>query len=286
VTAPLLPLVAEEIWRGLTGERSVHLADWPDVSALPSDPGLVAGMDRTREVCSAAASLRKGAGLRVRLPLPELTVVGADAQELADFTALIADEVNVREVTLLDLADAAVAEIGVSERLTVNARAAGPRLGRDVQAVIRASKAGDWSADSAGVVTCGGVVLQPGEYAVETVVADGGGATATLPGGGFILLDTTVTPELAAEGLARDVIRAVQQARRTAGLDVSDRIGLTVAGAPVVLAALEQHRDLVTGETLAASLDLLAAGALDDDPAAGGPVTVGDGEPVRIRITS
>jgi isoleucyl-tRNA synthetase len=286
VTAPLLPLVAEEIWRGLTGERSVHLADWPDVSALPSDPGLVAAMDRTREVCSAAAALRKVAGLRVRLPLPELTVVGGDAQELADFTALIADEVNVREVTLLDLADAAVAQIGVSERLTVNARAAGPRLGRDVQAVIRASKAGDWSADSAGVLTCGGVVLQPGEYTVETVVADGAGATARLPGGGFILLDTAVTPELAAEGLARDVIRAVQQARRTAGLDVSDRIGLAVAGSPVVLAALEQHRDLVTGETLATGLDLLAAGALDDDPAAGDPVTVGDGEPARIRITS
>jgi isoleucyl-tRNA synthetase len=286
VTAPLLPLVAEEIWRGLTGERSVHLADWPDVSALPSDPGLVAAMDRTREVCSAAAALRKVAGLRVRLPLPELTVVGGDAQELADFTALIADEVNVREVTLLDLADAAVAQIGVSERLTVNARAAGPRLGRDVQAVIRASKAGDWSADSAGVLTCGGVVLQPGEYTVETVVADGAGATARLPGGGFILLDTAVTPELAAEGLARDVIRAVQQARRTAGLDVSDRIGLAVAGSPVVLAALEQHRDLVTGETLATGLDLLAAGALDDDPAAGDPVTAGDGEPARIRITS
>ena len=103
MAAPLLPLTTEEIWRGLTGGRSVHLADWPDVSALPSDPGLVAAMDRTREVCSAAASLRKASGLRVRLPLPELTVVAADAESLADFTALIADEVNVREVTLLDV---------------------------------------------------------------------------------------------------------------------------------------------------------------------------------------
>ncbi|HEY3979242.1 MAG TPA: isoleucine--tRNA ligase [Streptosporangiaceae bacterium] len=286
VTAPLLPLVTEEIWRGLTGERSVHLADWPDVSALPSDPGLVAGMDRTREVCSAAASLRKVAGLRVRLPLPELTVVAADAQELADFTALIADEVNVREVTLLDVADAAAAQIGVSERLTVNARAAGPRLGRDVQAVIQASKAGDWSVDSAGVVTCGGVVLRPGEFSIDTVVADGAGATATLPGGGFILLDTAVTPELAAEGLARDVIRAVQQARRTAGLDVSDRIALAVAGTEAALAAVAAHRDLIAAETLATGLDLLAAGALDGDAGAGDPVSVGDGENIRIRVTS
>src|SRR6202020_1108155 len=65
VTAPLLPLVTEEIWRGLTGDRSVHLADWPDVSALPSDPGLVNAMDRTREVCSGAAALHEGGGVRV-----------------------------------------------------------------------------------------------------------------------------------------------------------------------------------------------------------------------------
>ena len=286
VTAPLLPLVTEEIWRGLTGGRSVHLTDWPDVSALPSDPGLVRAMDRAREVCSAAASLRKTAGLRVRLPLPELTVVAGDAEDLADFTALIADEVNVRQVTLLDLADAATRQIGVSERLTVNARAAGPRLGKEVQAVIRASKSGDWSADSLGTVTCGGVVLQPGEYTLETVVADGGGATVALPGGGFLLLDTTVTADLAAEGLARDVIRAVQQARRAAGLDVSDRIRLTVAGTPAALAALAAHRQLVAGETLAAELDLAAAGALDGDPAAGEPIPVGDGETVRIRLSS
>jgi isoleucyl-tRNA synthetase len=286
VTAPLLPLTTEEIWRGLTGGRSVHLDDWPDVSALPSDPGLVAAMDRTREVCSAAASLRKANGLRVRLPLPELTVVAGDAETLADFTALIADEVNVREVTLLDVADAAAQQIGVSERLTVNARAAGPRLGKDVQAVIRAAKSGDWSVDTLGVVTCGGVKLEPGEYTVETVVADGAGATAMLSGGGFIVLDTAVTPELAAEGLARDVVRAVQQARRAAGLEVSDRISLAVAGTPAARDAVAAHRELIASETLATALDLVEAAALDDDPLASEPVPVGDGESVRIRVTA
>ena len=218
VTAPLLPLTTEEVWRGLTGERSVHLADWPDVSGLPSDPGLVAAMDRTREVCSAAASLRKTNGLRVRLPLPELTVVAADAE---DAGRLHRADRRRGERPRGDAAGRGrrrgASRSACRERLTVNARAAGPRLGRDVQAVIKASKAGDWSVDTPGVVTCGGVKLEPGEYTIETVVADGAGATATLPGGGFILLDTAVTPELAAEGLARDVIRAVQQARRTAG---------------------------------------------------------------------
>ncbi|MGH3405728.1 MAG: isoleucine--tRNA ligase [Streptosporangiaceae bacterium] len=285
-TAPLLPLTTEEVWRGLTGERSVHLADWPEVSGLPSDPGLVAAMDRARDVCSAAASLRKTNKLRVRLPLPELTVVAADAETLADFTALIADEVNVREVTLLDVADAAAQQIQVSQRLTVNARAAGPRLGRDVQAVIRASKSGDWSVDTLGLVTVGGVKLEAGEYTIDTVVADGAGATATLPGGGFIVLDTAVTPELAAEGLARDVIRAVQQARRTAGLDVADRIALTIAATPAAQAAMRAHQELIARETLATRLELADAAALDGDPAAGEPVPVGDGESVRVRVTA
>ena len=192
----------------------------------------------------------------MRLPLPELKVVAADAESLADFTALIADEVNVREVTLLDVADAEAQRIRVSQRLTVNARAAGPRLGRDVQAAIRASKSGDWSLTSAGLVTCGGIELEPHEFTVETVVDDSAGATATLPGGGFIVLDTAVTPELAAEGLARDVIRVVQQARRTAGLDVSDRIGLVLAGTPAAEAAMRAHQPLIARETLASSVQL------------------------------
>jgi len=285
-TAPLLPLITEEVWRGLTGGRSVHLADWPDVSSLPSDPGLVTAMDRTREVCSAAASLRKAGGLRVRLPLPELTVVAPDAESLADFTALIADEVNVREVTLLDAADAEAQRMGVSRRLTVNARQAGPRLGKDMQAVIRASKAGDWSVTSPGVVTCGGIVLGPDEFTVETVLADGAGPTAMLPGGGFVLLDTAVTPQLAAEGLARDVVRAVQLARRAAGLDVSDRIGLVIAGTPAAQQAMRAHQQLIARETLATTVRFVGAAGLDGDPQAGQPVPVGASESVRIRLTA
>jgi isoleucyl-tRNA synthetase len=284
VTAPLLPLVAEEVWRGLTGGRSVHLADWPDVSALPSDPGLVAAMDRARDVCSAAAALRKASGLRVRLPLPELTVVAPDAEDLADIRALIAAEVNVREVTLLDAADAEAQRIRVSERLTVNARAAGPRLGADVQSVIRASKSGDWSRSAEGLVSCGGITLDPGEFTIETVVADSAGATATLPGGGFIVLDTAVTPQLAAEGLARDVIRVVQQARRAAGLAVTDQISLVIAGSPGAREAMAAHQQLIAGETLASAVELAEAGALDGDPGAGGPAPVGERETVRVRI--
>jgi isoleucyl-tRNA synthetase len=260
VAAPLLPLTTEEVWRGLTGERSVHLTDWPSADDLPADDELVEAMDQVREVCSAGSALRKGAALRNRLPLSELTVVVAGADRLRGFEEIVADELNVRSVRLLDVDHPDAASYGVSQRLTVNARAAGPRLGKDVQTAIKGSKSGDWSVSEAGEVISGGLVLQEGEYTLETVAAGGdGSATGMLPGGGFVVLDTTVTPELEAEGVARDLVRAVQQARRDAGLEVSDRIGLTIAADAATADAARTHADLIRSETLATSLEVTEA---------------------------
>jgi len=258
VTAPLAPLTTEEVWRGLTGDRSVHLTDWPLASDLPEDDALVAAMDVVRDVCSATSALRKGLNLRNRLPLAELTVVVSGAESLADFTSIIRDEVNVKKVTLLDADAPEAAAYGVSQKLTVNARAAGPRLGKDVQLAIKGSKSGDWSVAEDGTVVAGGLMLAEGEYTLETVAGetDGGTATGVLPRGGFVVLDTTLTPELEAEGLARDLVRAVQQARRDAGLDVSDRISLVIGGTPDVLEAARAHEQLIAGETLATSMTL------------------------------
>ena len=260
VTAPLLPLTTEEVWRGLTGERSVHLADWPLADELPADDDLVAAMDKVREVCSATSALRKAGSLRNRLPLSTLTVVVDDPTALEGFEAIVADEVNVKTVRLLAADASEAASYGVSQRLTVNARAAGPRLGKDVQQAIKGSKSGDWSVAEDGAVTAGGLALVEGEFTLETVAgsADESAAVGVLPTGGFVVLDTAVTPELASEGLARDLVRAVQQARRDAGLDVSDRITLTVAGSDAVQAAARTHEQLITAETLATSFDVQA----------------------------
>ncbi|WP_243059304.1 isoleucine--tRNA ligase [Nocardioides sp. SR21] len=259
VTAPLMPLTAEEIWRGMTGERSVHLADWPAADELPADDALVTAMDAVREVCSATSALRKAGNLRNRLPLATLTVVVDDPAALAGFEAIVRDEVNVKEVRLLAADSDEAASYGVEQKLTVNARAAGPRLGKDVQLAIKGSKSGDWSVAEDGTVTSGGLALVEGEYSLETVAgsADGGTATGVLRRGGFVVLDTEVTPELAAEGVARDLVRAVQQARRDAGLEVSDRIALTIAGSAEVQAAARTHEQLITTETLATSYDVV-----------------------------
>jgi isoleucyl-tRNA synthetase len=286
--APLLPLTTEEIWRGLTGGRSVHLQDWPSAEELPADDDLVASMDKAREVASTTLGVRKAQNLRVRQPLPALTVVVAEPGELKAFTDVVADEVNVKTVRLLGLDDAEAAQLGVTQRLTVNARAAGPRLGKDVQGVIRASKTGEWVVGEDGSVTCGGVPLVEGEYVLETVVAgDGTGseAVAVLPTGGFVVLDLTVTPELAREGLARDLVRGVQQVRRDAGLAVGDRILLTVAtDDDDVLAAAEEFRSMLARETLALDVRTQreALGGLHATDRA--EVTLGDGRTAVVRV--
>ncbi|MBN9168492.1 MAG: isoleucine--tRNA ligase, partial [Microbacterium sp.] len=179
------------------------------------------------EVSSVANALRKREGKRVRLPLARLTVVRAQAADLAQFENILRDELNVKSVEPVELDGGAATSYGITHRLSVNARAAGPRLGKQVQQVIQAAKAGDWT-EQDGQVVAGGIPLVPGEYdlALETTGRPEGEALALLSDGGFVLLDTTTTPELEAEGLARDVIRAVQDTRKAAGFDVSDRIRL------------------------------------------------------------
>ena len=250
--APLLPLTTEEIWRGLTGEPSVHLTDWPDVGQYPEDTQLADAMDLVRATCSAALGLRKARQLRVRLPLSTLTVAHPDAAALAPFTDLVRDEVNVKDVLL----DPDPATLGTFE-LAVNPRVLGPRLGGKVQEVIKAVKAGDWTQDG-DTITAAGVQLGPDEYELKLAAGSGGGGEkGALPGNtGLIALDTDVTPELEAEGTARDVVRLVQQARRDAGLDISDRIWLTIGADEPTLAAILAHAEFVKAETLATNLDL------------------------------
>ncbi|MDQ2792214.1 MAG: isoleucine--tRNA ligase [Pseudonocardiales bacterium] len=273
LAAPLLPLTTEAIWRGLTAARSVHLTDWPDPASLPQDRELVASMDRVRQVVSAVLSLRKARGLRVRQPLSALIVAAPDAGALAAFTDLIADEVNVRSVELSE----DVSAHGRFE-LTVNARACGPRLGGDTQKVIRAVKAGEWERGRDGVVTAAGIPLLDGEYTERLVAADPAETAALPAGSGLVVLDTTVTPELAAEGIAKDLVRVVQQARRKAGLDVTDRIVLTVDAPAAALAAAREHEQLIAGEVLARRIDYAPV----PDGFAG---IVGDGLEVRVAAT-
>lgn len=286
VAAPLLPLVTEQVWKGLTGQRSVHLTDWPEATDYPSDDGLVAAMDRVREISSVAQALRKQAGFRVRLPLANLTVVTPDAEALAPFEDILCDELNVKRVTLVTLTESSAEEFGVTSRLTVNARAAGPRLGKRVQAVIAAAKNGDWS-EADGIVTAGGIALEPSEFSLvlETAGAGDDQAIGLLSGSGFALLDTRLTAELEAEGLARDLVRAVQDTRKSADFDVSDRINLDIVFFSEEDAAAARWVDAVdiAAETLATTFAMHTAAELGgSDAASDGLSRVVPREPERL----
>ena len=256
--APLLPLLAEEMWRGLTGERSVHLADWPELPEAAADRYLVAQMDEVRDIVSAAHSLRKANRLRVRLPLRSLVVV--TDRDLEAFRGLIAAEVNVKEVRLESVESSGMT---VTRELAVLPRELEPEQRKLTSKLFAAAREGAWEETQDGVLLRldPPVRLREGQYTLTTLVqGEEGSVASVLPSGAYIALDTTLDPELEAEGYARDVIRAVQDARKAAGLHVADRISLTLQVPAEHVEAVRAHTDLIAAETLALETDVLAGG--------------------------
>lgn len=277
--APLAPMEAETVWRGLTGGESVHLADWPFLAdektgeptelglVLKANDALVSAMDQVREVVSATLSLRKAEQIRVRQPLSKLTVVVADPKAVEDYIEILKSELNVKSVGFSTLEDAPEHGLKIIHQLKVNARAAGPRLGKQVQFAIKASKTGAWHVDAATgapVVETpnGDIALENGEFEVINRVEEqdatqaANSVSSALPSGGFVILDTALDDDLLAEGYARDAIRAVQDARKEADFNISDRIVLTLTAPAADAPKLEQFRDLIAHETLATTLDI------------------------------
>ena len=247
VLAPLLPIVSEKVYKALTGDRSVHLTLWPKADEFPSDHALVRSMDLVRDACSAALAVRERSRLRVRLPLKTLTIVHADSAALEPFADLIRDEVNVRAVaTSTDLDAYGRVELKPDPRI-------GKRLGKAMKDVMAASRSGDFTLNDDGTASVAGQTLAAEEFTMR-VVTDEGSDAEPFAGTGAIVLDTSVDEDQAREGLARDLIRAIQTARKDAGLDVSDRIALGISGGDAVAAAIAAHGDFIRDETLAVSL--------------------------------
>jgi isoleucyl-tRNA synthetase len=276
VIAPLLPLTTEAVYRGLTDADSVHLERWPEADELPAaDMALVGAMDAVRDVCSAAASIRKANGLPNRQPLPRLTVASNDADALRHFVELIADEANVKAVELTTDVEGAGTLV-----LHVLPSVLGPRVGRDVQQILAAVRAGSWTRDGDAVVV-EGRVLEPDEYTLRLVPRDEATATALANDRGIVVLDTTITPELAQEGLARHLVRGINEVRRIEGLHVSDRIHLVLDPGhhDDVRAAIAAHHDAIAAETLAVEIDVAAR---DRPLAEGHRLELADGRVVHV----
>jgi isoleucyl-tRNA synthetase len=274
--SPLLPLLAEEVYRGLTGEESVHLGDWPDAARLPADPELVGAMDRAREVCSAALALRRAHDVRVRQPLRELVVAGAGVESLRPFAELIADEVNVKSVSL-----SAEIERYASWKLQVNARSVGKRLGKKTQEVIAAAKAGRWKQVAPDTVEVAGESLRGEDFQLLLEPRPGVVCQPLGSNDAIAILDLAIDESLASEGVARDVVRAVQQARREAGLHVSDRIRVALELPDDWRAAAERFRGYIAEQTLATEL---ALGAPSPDAGFTTHTAEVSGESLRVAL--
>jgi isoleucyl-tRNA synthetase len=291
VAAPLLPLTTEAVFQGLVASAggsadesvSVHLTDWPLSSEFPAVDTLVTSMDRVRDVCSAASAVRKASDRRVRQPLATLTIAAHDAHELADYTSIITDEMNVKAVVLATDPAQYVTSVHQPVPATI-----GKLRGKQTQKVIQAVKAGAIETANGLTVVVDGetLLLDVSEYTSRLVPAEGQ-SVAVLPGpvgtAGVVLLDINLTPELEAEGLARDAVRAIQQARRDAKLHVSDRIALTLASSDEsVRSAMVTHQSLISEEVLAVSF------AVTTDAPVGAhttSATVGDDLALSVSLT-
>ncbi len=253
--APLLPMVTEEIYKGLTGEQSVHLADFPQFHNIDDimDMQIRDDMDRIKDICNAALSVRNTQNLRVRLPLASLTVIACGHAFPQEFEDIIRDEVNVKEVKASGAFDDYA-----SLKLQVHFPKIGARMGAKTKDIIAAVKQGKWEQNKSGGISVAGETLEHGEYELllEPKPDYKNSAAPLASNDALVVLDTKITPQLEKEGIARDMVRLIQQARKDAGLDVSDRIALTLNVPDKVAEAIKSHAEYITEQTLAISLTL------------------------------
>ena len=268
--APFTPYVAESLYQNLVASQdasappSVHLAPWPEADATLIDDELLEATALLMETVGLGRSARKAANLRVRQPLSELLVrAPGGAEKLGRFVDELRDELNVKQVKFLEVGDGLVVQ-----RFKPNLPVVGRKYGKLVPA-IRQSLEGLTGAEAnaaAEQVKAGGTfelrldsqVLSLGADDVLIEASSPPGYAVAEADGLLVALNTTLTPELMLEGQARDLVRFIQDARKAAGLDISDRIEVTCRPSPGVDldALLREHGDVVAGETLATSVRL------------------------------
>ena len=206
---------------------SIHLQDFPQVSFLNNDQNLIADMDLVRSICSSALSIRDNKNLRVRLPLKELKIIGKNSQRILPFKEIIADEVNVKNIEIAD-DFSNLAEL----KLQINFKKIGAKYGAKIKEITNASKAGDWKKISENEIEICGVKLIDDEFELKLAtknIDEKKFAIIALPSNDYLVsLDIEITKDLEDEGIARDIVRAVQQNRKDANLEITNRIKLEI----------------------------------------------------------
>jgi isoleucyl-tRNA synthetase len=267
--APFMPFVTEEVYGNLVAgdpdaPESVHLSDWPAVDVSLIDPALEEAMEVVRTAVSLGRTVRNDTKVRVRQPLAGAVLhVPGDRSRLEPLLDLMAEELNVRAVRFAESAD----ELS-GWRAKPNFRALGPKLGPRVQEVAAALAADDGSlaarlarGETVSVELGGGPIeLSPDDVELSRETTEGWGLASDGPV--TVALELTLDDDLRLEGLARELVHHVQALRKSAGLEVSDRIVLWIEGDAPVAGAVAAHRAWIASEVLATSIqDGLVDGA-------------------------
>ena len=258
--AALMPLILEEIYLGLTrSNESVHLQRYPDLNEYEVDHSLIEQMEQVRDACTTALSLRNDIGIRVRQPLSKVTFIGIGSDNFNDeLKQLVLDEVNVKEWVNLD--KSRVDEFA-DYKLQINFPVIGKRLPDKIKDIIAAQKNNDWEIDRAsGKLKIAGQYLLSDEFKLLVTPKSGfNGSIAALPtGNGLVWLDTEISTTLKLEGIARDVIRGVQQCRKDYGFELTDKITVSLDANhhAEIKEAVESWDDYIKSQTLALSINL------------------------------
>ena len=249
IIAPLMPFVSEHIYKTLTGEESVHLADYPSLEGIDYDAELVEQMDFVQDLCSTAKFIREEKNLRNRLPLQSLTVAGAELTPA--YQDIVKDELNVKEVRFDHNLEAYA-----SKKVYLYTPLLGKTLGKDMGAVMGAYKQGQWSLNADGTLAIAGHNLSRDLFEVRLEMKDGVAGKAFADNKAVVTLDTTVTEALKREGMARDFVRLVQTLRKDKDFNISDRIELSYATDDAELAqALAENQAYIAEQVLAVKID-------------------------------
>ena len=239
VLAPFAPFVSDYIYKNLTSAESVHLEQFPVAKSY--DHKIVEDMRRVQSIVSVGKQLREQYKLRNRLPLSKMTVAGADLTEYAD---IIKDELNVKEIEFTS----DVSSVADSFVYLITPKI-GARLGGALKEIIPAVKRDEYEISGTNL-NVGQYTLNSDEFENRLTVKEGITGAALPDNTAVIVLDTEINSELIAEGLANDTLRFIQDTRKTAGMDVSDRITLEYNADPALANAIEQHRQHIMSEAL------------------------------------
>ncbi len=253
VLSPLMPLISEEIYTKLSSEESVHLCDWPKTDKFPNNPKFLEQMDLVRDISSAGLGIRKTNNIRVRQPLKEITIVGDDISWLNDFENYILEEVNAKSMILDENSDSLY-----RNKIKINLRKMGPKLGKNTKKYMEAANNFNWQMNEDKTINILDMVLQEDEYILEKESNPGTETREINDGKIVVSLNIDIDDELRVEGVARDILRAVQNKRKDENLDISDKIIINITGEKIVKEAVSKFGNYITTNSLAEGIKITA----------------------------